>query len=121
MSELKDSNWDKLIRRSDVTYIICPDLKCDGFKEDTMRCTNKGYFDIPICPHKDDAYKILHCQNGHPNELSIDYGVWHRVDCKTNNCHNSNFNLMSGKYYRIDKSLVDEFLLKPFRGRNDER
>jgi hypothetical protein len=120
MSDLKDPNWNKLIRQSDITYIICPDLNCDGFKEDIMRCTNKGYFDMPVCPHKEEAYKILHCHEGHPNKLSIDHGMWHRVDCEKQGCYRSNFNLMSGKYYRVDMNLVDEFLLKPFGGNKDD-
>lgn len=114
MSIDQDPDWDNLRRDNNTIYIICPDVYCKGFTEPQMRCENIGYHNVPVCPHKEEASKILHCYHGHPNKLAIDYGSWNRVDCQEKDCYSSSFKLTGGKYRRVLLNTLDDFLLKPF-------
>lgn len=112
-------NWKPDHINAETTYIICPDISCNGFLEDRLRCTvsPKSYMDNKpedVCPFYDKGKKVLFCFRGHPNELELDEGTWHRIDCK---CGASSFQLMSGKYHRVPLENYEEFLKIPFKNK----
>ncbi len=113
LKELMGEFWINLKRDSKTNYIICPNMNCDGFSKDNLQCTSSGTY-VPACPEKDKGFRVLHCHWGHPTKLPLDECEWCRVDCREDNCHSSNFNLMSGKYSKIPLELYDEFLEKEF-------
>lgn len=107
-------DWNDLKRDSETIRVVCPDTDCKGFTEPLMWCGDEGYFDMPVYPHKDESFKILHCYFGHPNKPPIDFSSWSHVDCSYENCHSNSFNLKSGNYPGLLLGTSDESSEKEF-------
>jgi hypothetical protein len=96
-------------------YIICPDMTCDGFYDQHLRCTlTKTSIDmfpelnLKQCPHIDDAKLVVFCDNGHPMTHKLTTSVWSHSKCVT--CGGISFSKMSDITWRIPLDKYNEFI-----------
>ena len=101
----------------DACYIVCPDMKCEGFYHHDMQCqisqTSIDLFptkNFKMCPHLDTAKKVVFCANKHPMESKVNSSNWTRQDCTVDNCHSISFAKMSNRKIRISLEEYNNFL-----------
>lgn len=90
----------------DVAYIICPEINCNGFYEDNMQCIRMSKDYGPVCPKKDEAYRIHLCYNEHHIKVPVNESQWKRLDCECGSCV-----FQSGtNYWRIAKEDYEDWV-----------
>jgi hypothetical protein len=115
--EFKEGNIEDLVNllkskipepfEKNVAYIICPDLNCNGFYEDNMQCLKMSEKYGPMCPKKDEAYRIHLCYYNHHIKIPINKSQWQRLHC--DECESETF--QSGKnYWRISKEDYENWV-----------
>ena len=90
----------------DVAYIICPDLKCNGFYEPYMQCLRMSNDYEPMCPKKDEAYRIHLDYYNHHLKVPVNESQWKRLECP--DCGGCVFQ-NGTNYWRIEKSEYEEW------------
>jgi hypothetical protein len=91
----------------DIAYVICPDLKCNGFYEDNMQCIQMSDTYRSMCPHKDEAYRIHIDYWGHHIKVDINKSQWQRLSC--NICETQTFQ-SGNQYWRISTEMYEDYI-----------
>lgn len=102
---------------SNIRYIICPDIECNGFYKEHLQCgiTNwltPTFSELPAgmqgCPKVELAKSVVFCKQCKKFiESPVTVNKYARIDCE---CGYVNFTNMSNTTIRIPLSKYDEFL-----------